>query len=124
SVTLGSPVEITRHRFCFSDLCAESNTRPYSNSGAPWIFTADTPELAAQVEQALARFVPLPEGYTGQFYRFHQALAQGAELPVTLADARAALELITAMYDSAPTAQPATLPLPPHHPLYSPSLPA
>ena len=44
-VTLGSAEEVTRHRFSFSGLVAESNTRPYTNSGDPWTFVGDTPEL-------------------------------------------------------------------------------
>ena len=123
SATLGSPVEITRHRFCFSNLVAESNTRPYSNSGEPWQFTADTPELEAQIAAALEGFTPLPEGFPGQFYRFHQALRGGGEIPVTLADARASLELITAMYYSARAGEEVDLPLREDHPNYGSWLP-
>ena len=123
AVTLGSAAEITRHRFSFSGLSAESHTAPYSNSTEPWTFTGDSPELATQIEEALARFVPLPEGYAGQFYRFYDALQQGTEPPVTLADARAALELITAMYHSAQTGQPVDLPIGEDHPKYASWLP-
>jgi hypothetical protein len=42
---------------------------------------------------------------------------------VTLADARASIELITAMYDSARRAVDVALPLPPDHPLYGGWLP-
>ena len=111
SVTVGSSVEITRHRFCFSNLVAESNTRPYTNSHEPWTFVGDTPELQERIDQALAAFVPLPERFPGQFYRFHQALQAGTELPVTLRDARAAIELLTAIYRSALTGQVVMLPL-------------
>jgi predicted dehydrogenase len=65
---------------------------------------------------------PLPEGFAGQFYRFHQALhrqAGAAELPVTLADARAALELITAVYLSARKGQIVSLPIGQAHPYYT-----
>lgn len=123
SATLGSPAEITRHRFCFSGLVAESNTRPYSNSGEPWTFVADTPELEGQIAAALAGFTPLPEGFAGQFYRFHEAVQTGAASPVTLADARASLELITAMYYSAQTGEPVELPIGPDHPKYAGWLP-
>lgn len=123
SVTLGSPQEITRHRFAFSGFSAESNTRPYSNSGDPWTFTGDTPELEARIEEVLSRFTPLPEGFAGQFYRFHQALQQGSELPVTLQDARAALELISAAYHSARTNQSVDLPIGHAHPTYAGWLP-
>ncbi|HEX6289106.1 MAG TPA: Gfo/Idh/MocA family oxidoreductase [Herpetosiphonaceae bacterium] len=123
TVTVGSVPEITRHRFCFQNLTAESNTRPYHNSFEPWTFTGDTPELEEQIAEALRRFVPLPERFTGQFYRFHQALEAGAEVPVTLADARAALELISAMYHSSRTEQPVDLPIGRDHPAYASWLP-
>ncbi len=119
SATLGSAAEITRHRFCFSGLVAESNTRPYSNSGDPWVFTSDTPELEQQIAAQLARFEPRPEGFAGQFYRFYGALQTGADLPVTLADARASLELITAMYASAQTGANVDLPIGADHPNYA-----
>jgi predicted dehydrogenase len=119
SVTTGSTAEISRHRFCFSNLTAESNTQPYDNTADPWTFTGDTPELAQQIEDALARFEPLPEGFAGQFYRFREALQRDTELPVTLADARASLELITAMVHSAQTGQAVHLPIGRDHPKYA-----
>ncbi len=124
AVTLGSSAEITRHRFCFSGMVAESNTRPYSNSGDPWTFIGDTPEQTARIEETLASFEPLPEGYIGQFFRFYHALHTGGELPVTLQEARASLELVTALYDSQRRGQPVTLPLTPDHPMYAGWLPA
>jgi predicted dehydrogenase len=122
-VTLGSAQEISRHRFSFSGLVAESNTRPYTNSGDPWTFVGDTPEVAERIEATLAEFRPLPEHYAGQFYRFYDALRQGTELPVTLADARLSIELITAMYYSAETGQSVTLPIGADHPRYASWLP-
>jgi predicted dehydrogenase len=122
-VTLGSPVEVSRHRFSFSGLSAESNTRPYTNSGEPWAFEADSPEIATRMSEVLARFVPLPEHYEGQFYRMYDALQTGGELPVTLADARAALELITAMYYSAETRTNVELPIGADHPRYASWIP-
>lgn len=119
SVTTGSAVEISRHRFCFSNLTAESNNDPYSNTHDPWTFSGDTPEIQARIEETLAQFKPQPERFTGQFYRYHQALTRNSELPVTLADARAALELITAIYHSAETGQAVELPLGKDHPKYS-----
>jgi predicted dehydrogenase len=118
SVTSGSTVQITRHRFCFRNLTAESNTAPYANTADPWTFTGDSPELETQIEGALARFVPLPEGFEGQFYRFHQALRDGSALPVTLAEARASLELITAIYHSAQTGRVVQLHIGEDHPKY------
>lgn len=118
AVTTGSSKEISRHRFCFQNLTAESNTGPYTNSADPWQFYGDTPELQAQIEAVLADFEPLPERFVGQFYRFHRSLTQKTALPVTLADARQAAELLTALYDAARTATDVTLPITPDHPLY------
>ncbi|MBC8077598.1 MAG: Gfo/Idh/MocA family oxidoreductase [Chloroflexales bacterium] len=123
AVTLGSTTEITRHRICFSGLVAESNTRPYTSSGDPWTFTGDTPAITGQIEAALARFEPQPEGYAGQFWRFYQALSDGGLLPVTLADARASLELATALYASTRSGAPVSLPIAADHPLYAGWLP-
>ncbi len=121
--TLGSVPQISRHRFCFGGFTAESNTQPYDNSKDPWTFTPDSPALSRQIEQALSQFVPLPERFTGQFYRFYQALLHDTELPVTLRDARASLELITAMYHSAFTRQVVDLPIGPDHQRYAGWLP-
>jgi len=113
SVTLGSSQEITRHRFSFQNLSAESNTRPYTNSGDPWTFTGDTPEATARINATLAGFKKLPEGYAGEFYHFYQALQTNGDLPVTLQDARNSIELVTAIYLSAETGQAVNLPLQP-----------
>jgi predicted dehydrogenase len=123
TATLGSTPQISRHRFCFSGLTAESNTEPYDNSKDPWTFTGDSPELDQRIEAALARFVPLPERFVGQFYRFYQALVHDTELPVTLHDARASLELVTAMYHSSFTRQVVDLPIGPDHARYASWLP-
>ncbi len=119
AVTLGSAHEITRHRFCFSRLVAESNTRPYSSTGDPWSFTADEPEQQPALDAALAGFTPGAEGYVGQFSRFYAALRGGGELPVTLAEARASLELVTALSYSSRTGQAVSLPLAAEHPFYA-----
>jgi predicted dehydrogenase len=119
SLTTGSATEISRHRFCFSHLTAESNLRPYSNTGDDWTFMGDTSEIDGRITETLTRFQPLPEGKEGQFYRYAHAMQMGQALPVTLADARAALELITAIYHAAWTRQAVQLPLRDDHPLYA-----
>ena len=60
----------------------------------------------------------------GQFERFGDWL-DGIidEPPVTLDDARASIELITALYDSGRRGVDVELPLPPDHPLYDGWLP-
>ena len=124
SMTLGSSGEISRLRFCFENLTAESSLDPYTPSRDPWSFIGHTPELQNRIDEALASYEPQSEGYTRQFELFHAALADGAPLPVTLADARASLELITAMYHSAETGLPVAFPIGADHPKYRSWLPA
>ncbi|HUF33632.1 MAG TPA: Gfo/Idh/MocA family oxidoreductase [Acidimicrobiales bacterium] len=118
SATLGSPAEITRHRFTYANLSAESGTEPYTSSADPWTLTADSPEVDEEIHRALDGLDLPPEGYIGQLHRFDAALSDGTELPVTLADARASLELITALYVSAREGRDVSLPLDPHDPAY------
>ena len=118
SVTLGSAAEISRHRFTFRNLSAESNAQPYANSREPWTFSFGAESAERRITEALKGFEPLPEGYAGQFYRFHQALREGSELPVTLVDARATLEVIAAVYYSSEAGEPVSLPIGPGHPKY------
>ena len=110
SATLGSMVEISRHRFTFENLTAESGTAPYTNSFDPWQFTA-APGHEQAVTAALDEYRPGTEDYIGQFERYALARAAGEPPPVTLADARLMLELVTALYLSARTDREVTLPL-------------
>jgi len=119
SVTTGSAVQITRHRFCFGNLTAESNTEAYQSTSDPWTFTGDSPDIQRQIEETLSLFVALPEDFEGQFYRFFKAVQNNTQLPVTLADARASLELITAIYHSAQTGRVVELPIGSDHPKYA-----
>lgn len=118
SATLGSAVELSRHRFCFEHLSAESNTEPYENHREPWTFAGDTEADDEAVRAALDEFVPRAELYKGQFERFADARASGGPLPVTLADARAAIELVTACYWSARHHVDVELPLGADHPFH------
>jgi predicted dehydrogenase len=118
SVTLGSLAEISRHRFTFRNVTAESNIQPYANSREPWAFSFNPAGNEKQMKDAVDQLEPLPERYAGQFYRFYQALRNGKELPVTLGDARAALEVIAATYYSSEKNEPVNLPIGPGHPIY------
>src|ERR1700722_1396175 len=118
SVTLGSLAEISRHRFTFRNVTAESNIQPYANSREPWAFSFNPAGNEKQMKDAVDQLAPLPERYAGQFYRFYQALRNGKELPVTLGDARAALEVIAATYYSSEKNEPVNLPIGSGHPKY------
>ena len=61
----------------------------------------------------------MPSRYEGQFVAYHAALTTGAALPVSLPDARASLDLDTALYHSAAVGALVTLPITPDHPSYN-----
>jgi len=118
SVTLGSREQMSRLRVVFRDLVGESGRHPYNPGHEPWTFPHDDPQEAARIADALTDFVPLPERFPGQFHRLHEAIMTGGPLPVTLADARRSVELLTAAYWSARTGEQVTLPIGPDHPFY------
>ena len=118
SVTLGCEEEISRLRFCFDGLTAESSLSPYSPAAMPWRFVASDETARRRIDEALADFPSAPERFAGQFAALHGAIVEGTALPVTLDDARASLELLTAAYRSAQTGEAAHLPIGPDHPYY------
>lgn len=126
SATLGSSVEISRHRFVFEKLVAESNLRPYSNGDDPWTFTADDAAMQPAVDALIAgdgesdgestlanpqdarglKSIAPPAGFDAQLMLFHDAITTGKPLPVNIDDARRAAALLSAIYASAQTGQP------------------
>jgi predicted dehydrogenase len=116
SVTLGAAEEISRLRFCFEGLTAESSHTPYRPSAEPWTLIPRSAAGAARIEAALADFVPEEEGFARQFALLHAALASGAPLPVTVEDSRRSIELAAALYHSAATGTDVALPLAADHP--------
>jgi predicted dehydrogenase len=111
AATLGSHREISRLRLCFEHVTFESGHAPYSLGDEPWEIVAASPETEARIADVLAGYRAVPSRYEGQFAAYHAALMTGAPLPVTLADARASLELATALYYSAATRAAVTLPI-------------
>jgi predicted dehydrogenase len=118
AVTLGAFDETSRLRFCFEHLTAISSSGPYTMTAEPWTFIPANDAAKARIDAALADFEPQAEGFTGQFSRMATALASGADMPVTLADARVSLELLSALYHSAATGARVDLPIATDHPAY------
>jgi predicted dehydrogenase len=123
SVTLGAEEDMSRLRFCFEGLTAESNQSPYNPGTAPWLFIAADPERQRAIDAAVAEVESQPDRYAGQFLRLHRALTDGGPLPVSIADARPSLELVTAAYHSTRTGEAVRLPIGREHPLYAGWLP-
>jgi predicted dehydrogenase len=80
--------------------------------------------MDAAITTALSDFVPALESFEGEFALIHDTLTQGATTPVSLHDARQSLELITAIYYSAETGAPVSLPISKDHPRYASWKPA
>jgi predicted dehydrogenase len=118
SVTMGAAGEHSRLRFYFEKVTVESNLSPYGPHLEPWRFETADEVAKAKIEAGLADFTPMPEHFAGQFSRLHAALTGVGPPPVTIADARLALELLTAAYYSARTGETVALPIGPEHPYY------
>ncbi|MBV8738932.1 MAG: Gfo/Idh/MocA family oxidoreductase, partial [Alphaproteobacteria bacterium] len=118
SVTLGSAREISRLRLCFEHVTFESALSPYAPGEDPWHILPASPRAADAIDQVLADWRLVRPRYIGLFAAYHTALETCGPLPVTLAEARASLELITAIYHSSATGRNVDLPISKDHPRY------
>jgi predicted dehydrogenase len=118
AATLGSQTEISRLRFCFEHVTFESSLACYSPGDDPWQIVPASPEAEGRIAEALEDWQFVPTRFEGLMPRYHAALESGSEFPVTLADARRSLELVTALFYSAETGAVVSLPLDAAHPRY------
>jgi predicted dehydrogenase len=109
--TLGSRTEFTRLYLAFEQLTVESDIHPYDYSQRPWHIVPASDEVRTAVETTLAGWQTVPPGFASQFRLFAEALASDRAMPVTTADARRALELVTAVYRSSELGKRVALPL-------------
>lgn len=123
SVTMGAETEISRLRFYFDGLTVESNHSPYNAGTAPWTFICADGDRQKAVDAAVDEVASLPERNTGQFLLLHKALTEDGPMPVTIADARPSIELLTAAYYSVHTGSDVPLPIGADHPFYGGWLP-
>ncbi len=119
AATLGSQEEISRLRFCFEHVTFESSLKPYAPGDDPWKIIPASPEAEARIAEALNGWVFVPSRFEGLVAAYHAALETGGPLPVRLNDARNSLELVTALFYSAETQQPVSLPIGPGHAKYA-----
>lgn len=118
SATLGSQEEVSRIRLAFENVTFESDHAPYQPGTKPWRMIFASPEITARADALLAGRPPAPPRYEGQFALLAKALDTGGPLPVTTADSRRALELVTAFYHSSETHEDVALPIGREHPKY------
>jgi predicted dehydrogenase len=120
TATLGSVKQVTRLRLCFEHItfqkvCDHDQSRPADDA---WEILPRNDAIAAQVAARLAEVVPGRKWFAGQYEQFHHAIMTGEPFAVTIEDARASLELVTAMYESSETGTIVTLPIGRDHPRY------
>ncbi|MEO8136520.1 MAG: Gfo/Idh/MocA family oxidoreductase [Betaproteobacteria bacterium] len=121
TATLGSARQVTRLRLCFENVTFEKecfdedSTRP---GNEPWTVIPKTMEIGAQIEHSMREVGAQKTWFARQYELFHDSIRTGEPFPVTLADARISLELITALFHSSATGGVAHLPIGPEHPLY------
>ncbi|HTJ59039.1 MAG TPA: Gfo/Idh/MocA family oxidoreductase [Devosiaceae bacterium] len=118
TATLGSHEQISRIRLAFENVTFESGHSPYEPGTRPWRIIPASPEVDVRIQALLRGRRPVAPRFEGQFAALYQALAAGGPLPVTTADARRALELVTAFYHSAETRTDVTLPIGRENPKY------
>ena len=97
AATLGSHNEISRLRFCFEHVTFESSQAPYARATTPGRSFRLRTRPRRGSPRGCATGPSLPPRFNGLMARYHAALETNAELPVTLADARQSLELVTAL---------------------------
>ena len=120
SVTLGSADEITRLRFCFSELTAENpGAPPYRPGEGGWRFAPRGELTAARIEAATQGAPDARQGFAGLFAALHPALIGAGAWPLGLDDAYASLELASAIYYSSATGAAVELPLACDHPVWT-----
>ncbi|MFD2265113.1 Gfo/Idh/MocA family protein [Lacibacterium aquatile] len=110
SATLGSVRQISRLRLCFENVTFESGLEPYRPGDDPWMIQAVNAEIQERIDDALKGWRHVPTRFEGLMAEYGPGLETG-NLPVTLADARRSLELVTAIYTSSAEERAIDLPL-------------
>lgn len=124
TATLGSADEITRIRLAFENVTMESDHAPYNPGALQWKILPRNEKTRTAIASLLKDWQDVRPGYATQMARFHAALLGGGELPVTSADARRSLEIVTAVYDSSRNHREVAFPIGREHPNYEGWLPA
>lgn len=127
SVTLGAAEEVTKLRFCFTELTAENpGVPPYRPAEGAWRFIARGARRQEEIDATLAGVTPHRESFAGLFEALHLALTGAAPWPLSLRDAHRSLELVSAIYYASATDTSVLLPLAADHPVragWAPFLP-
>lgn len=111
SVTLGAASNTSRLRFCFAGFTAESGTAPYTPAEDSWSFIAREPTTQREIDGILAQVAPSHAGFAGFLAAVAETLAGRNGHAVSLADGVHSIELASAIYKSARTGGPVSIPI-------------
>jgi predicted dehydrogenase len=123
TATLGSADEISRIRLAFENVTIESDHEAYNPGKALWKILPRNDEAKARIDALLADWKDVPSRFETQMRLFWDALEGLGPLPVTSADSRRALEIVTAFYHSSETHEEVRFPVGASHPKYRSWLP-
>ena len=123
TASLGSADEITRIRLAFDNVTIESDHDPYNPGAKLWTILPRNEGTKSAIADLLKDWKDVPPRFATQMARFHDSLETGAPLPVTTADSRRALEMVTAFYYSSRTREEVVFPIGMDHPNYRSWLP-
>jgi predicted dehydrogenase len=84
----------------------------------PWTIIPSNDDIGRAIQAKLDEVKPQKAWFARHYELFADAIAAGTPLPVTLEDARASIELITAMFESDEKRTVVQLPIRPGHPKY------
>ncbi len=101
SVTLGGSDDTTRIRLIYEHLTVTSGPRPYAPMDQEWRFQARDISTQFEVDQITAAVPQARAGFPGFLAQVAAAIGGQENSAVRLSDARASIELITAIYASA-----------------------
>ena len=119
SCTLGSQEQISRLRLHFENVTFESSHEPYAPGKDPWKIIAANDDVQEKIDRVVGDWQPVAPRFTTQMEHFHDFLSGRGPLPVTTRDARRALELVTAIYQSSDSGAEVALPVGPDSPKYA-----
>lgn len=118
SCTLGSQEQISRLRLHFENVTFESGHEPYAPGKDPWKILPANDAIQRQIDEIIGDWEPVSPRFTTQMAHFHRYLSGNGPLPVSSTDARNALELVTAIYQSSDSGQQIWLPVATDSPKY------
>ncbi len=121
AATLGASEPLTQIRLVYQHAtieCRAAGSLAARPGEAPWTIVPADGEVGRAIDDLIQGVPAANEGFAGQYRAFHDSVVSGAPFPVALEDARASLELATAIYHAAVTDTVVGLPLPDDHPRY------